>query len=633
MIPAAQLRTVAVMYILGTLLLFRCGIFAGPRALPSNPQDGAGSPTLVLMCLSAHPDDEDGGALAYYSRLKGVKSYTIFFTRGEGGQNEIGSELYDDLGAIRTKETIEAANILGSVPYFLGFADFGFSKTAKETFAKWGGRDSVLSRLVYCIRALKPDVVVTHHDTITTEPNRQHGNHQAVGISAYEAFTKAADPSFHPEQLSDSVGVWQVKKLYVLLRSRDSSMAKTGSVVDIDISAGTAEGPSIAELSLSALQRHRSQGLDKLTRASIPDFFNRHRFILTRSDRKYPYDPRDLFSGIEPATRVQHPLPRPTGALSPFSIRVSPEYVPRTGTGKFLVTFIDRGSRPFARCTLSVIQGGKEIFRKQYGPEAGNRSDTLRLKFDSGSGPSDSALLFRATALTGGDSISSEFRVSRLAVPATASPGTLVGLVNTYDNTDEETLESFSVPYRSIDSTELETGNLDRYSAIILDLRAYAYRPDAAAHNDRLLDYVRNGGNLISFYHKQGDWNGKQFSPYPIFLTYERVTEEDAPVTILLPRHKLLNEPNRIKPSDWDGWVQERSIYLPAADTLRTSGKYERILGMSDQDEHQPPTSLLWARYGRGSYTYVSLALYRQLRILQGGAVRLFLNLISQPRN
>src|SRR5260221_9018786 len=101
---------------------------------------------------------------------------------------------------------------------------------------------------------------------MTTEPNRQHGNHQAVGISAYEAFTKAADPSYHPEQLSESVGVWQVRKLYVLLRSRDSSLAKTGSVVEIDASARTAEGPSIGELSLSALQRHRSQGLDKLTR-------------------------------------------------------------------------------------------------------------------------------------------------------------------------------------------------------------------------------------------------------------------------------------------------------------------------------------------------------------------------------
>src|SRR5258707_8258616 len=120
--------------------------------------------SLVLMCLSAHPDDEDGAALAYYAKLKGVKTYSLFATRGEGGQNEIGSELYEDLGILRTKETEAAAKILGSEIYFLGFPDFGYSKTAKETFAKWGGRDSVEARLGYFIRAPQPDLIITNHD-------------------------------------------------------------------------------------------------------------------------------------------------------------------------------------------------------------------------------------------------------------------------------------------------------------------------------------------------------------------------------------------------------------------------------------------------------------------------------------
>jgi len=162
----------------------------------------AGHPSLTLMSLSAHPDDEGGGTLAYYGKLKGVSTFSIYFTRGEGGQNEIGSELYEDLGILRTRETLEAAKILGAEAHFLGFRDFGFSKTAKETFSMWGGKDSVLARLVYVIRALKPDVIITNHDTVTTKPNRQHGNHQAVGISAYQAFEKASDPSYHPEQRS-----------------------------------------------------------------------------------------------------------------------------------------------------------------------------------------------------------------------------------------------------------------------------------------------------------------------------------------------------------------------------------------------------------------------------------------------
>src|SRR5271154_4634525 len=84
----------------------------------------------VLLNLSAHPDDEDGATLPYYAKLYGVKTYSVFYTRGEGGQNEIGTELYDSLGTLRTHETEEAAAIQGSEIFFLNFKDFGFSKTA-----------------------------------------------------------------------------------------------------------------------------------------------------------------------------------------------------------------------------------------------------------------------------------------------------------------------------------------------------------------------------------------------------------------------------------------------------------------------------------------------------------------------
>lgn len=599
---------------------------------PHRPDDSS-SPGLVLMCLSAHPDDEDGITLAYYGRLKGVKTYSIFFTRGEGGQNELGSELYEDLGAIRTSEALEAAAVLGSEVYFLGFPDFGFSKTAKETFAKWGGKDSVLARLVYFIRVLKPDVVITNHDTVTTKPNRGHGNHQAVGICAFEAFDKAADPAFHPEQLSDLVRPWQVKKLYFRVFRQDSATLRTSRVVDIDVSAHDSTGTAVNELALSALRKHRSQGLENLSFSSNPDFFRRHRFILMRSDQRHPFDAHDLFSGIKPSPRSVGILSRPTNDIPPFSIRVSPQYVPRSGSGTFAVMLADRRSRRFDACSLSVVNGAREIFRRRYGPGAAIRTDTLRLAFDRDAGASDSALRFQAIAMTGDESISAEFTVWRKPVPATMTPGARVGLVRTYDNTSEETLNSLGIPYRLIDSVQLKGGDLDLYTAILLDLRAYAFRTEAAANNKGLLEFVRKGGNVICFYHKPGDWNGKHFSPFPILLTAERVTQEEAPVRMLQPHHQLLTEPNTITEADWDGWVQERSVYLPSRDTVETSAMYERILSMSDEDEDQPPTSLLWARYGGGSYTYVSLALYRQLRILQTGAVKLFLNMISQPRH
>ncbi|MEE9226094.1 MAG: PIG-L family deacetylase [Bacteroidota bacterium] len=106
----------------------------------------------VLLCLSAHPDDEDGATLAYYRMKFGVKPFSVFFTRGEGGQNEKGPELYEELGAIRTEETERAGRILMSDVSFLNFYDFGYSKTAMETFQLWGGKGEVLRRLVYVIR-------------------------------------------------------------------------------------------------------------------------------------------------------------------------------------------------------------------------------------------------------------------------------------------------------------------------------------------------------------------------------------------------------------------------------------------------------------------------------------------------
>ncbi|MBI5215144.1 MAG: PIG-L family deacetylase [Ignavibacteriae bacterium] len=498
------------------------------------------SPTLTLLSLSAHPDDEDGATLAYYSKIKGVKTYSIFFTRGEGGQNEIGSELGEELGVLRTKETLEAVKIIESDVFFLGFPDFGFSKTAKETFSMWRSKDSVLARLVYLIRALKPDVIITNHDTITTKPNRQHGNHQVVGISAYEAFEKAADPLFHPEQLNDDVTLWQAKKLFFRFLNRGN--APTDSLVTIDVSERNATGETIEQIALNSLNKHRSQGMDKITLDSMSPFFRQHKYYLVREEERFPFDSLDLFSGISSTKKQIPPLTQ-----FPFPQIQLPEIKPRTTN----------------------------------------------------------------------------------EVTAQHAEHIVVGLVKTYDNSVEQTLSLFNINYELLDSNHLASDDLSKYSVILLDLRTYEYRPDAVVYNNRLLSYVNDGGNLICFYHKPNDWNGKNFAPYPITLTSERVTEENAVVSILKPEHEVFNSPNKISESDCSGWTQERNIYLPSDDTTKTSSRYERLLSMSDTEEQQPSTSLLFARYGKGTYTYCSLALYRQLRNMNEGAMKLFFNLLS----
>src|ERR1041384_2499883 len=162
----------------------------------------------TVMCVAAHPDDEDGTTLTVLRRRDGAHTVSLFSTYGEGGQNAVGPELYEELGVIRANETRRAARIQGSEPYFLGLKDFGFSKSADEAFKVWG-HDEALRRMVLKIRQLKPDVVITNHDTVSG-----HGHHQATGRLIIEAFDAAADPKRFPEQLSQAQP-WQIKRLFV----------------------------------------------------------------------------------------------------------------------------------------------------------------------------------------------------------------------------------------------------------------------------------------------------------------------------------------------------------------------------------------------------------------------------------
>lgn len=523
------------------LFIFACFL----SSLYSQPDANYNKPDLILMCIAAHPDDEDGTTLAYYTNLKGVDAYSIFYTRGEGGQNEIGPQLYDELGKIREQETESAACILGTTPLFLGFLDFGFSKTASETFRMWGGKDSVLARIVYLIREIKPDVVITNHDTITTMPRRQHGNHQAAGITIFEAFDKAADPTYHPEQLRDGITTWQIHKLY--FRILDTAGFNRDSVVIIDANQKDRDGKTIEQIAFEALSQHRTQGMDKINMNDIPVVFRVPHYELVRSDQQYPFDKNDLFSGIIPSERT---------GVNPQSFPTKYSYV-------------------------------------KVNPE-----DSLRI-------------------------------LKELKYPKDI----YIGLVNTYDNTIKETLEAFKIKFDILDSNSAAIADLSKYTTILLDIRSYFYRPDLAANNNKFLSYAENGGNIICFYQKPGDWNNKNFASYPIFITSERVTEEDAKVTVLEPNHIFFKIPNPLKDNDWNGWVQERNIYLPSDNPELTSPKYEKLLTMSDEGENQPSTSLLYSKYGAGTYTYTSLALYRQLKIFNEGALKLFLNMISQPKH
>ncbi len=168
--------------------------------------------TARLMQVVAHPDDEDGGMLTLEARGRGVSTLLMTLTRGEGGQNKIGSNLSDVLGVLRAEELLASDEYYGVQERFSHVADFGFSKNPEETFAKWGGHDTALSDIVRVVRTFRPDVLVARFSGTERDG---HGHHQASSILAREAFRAAADPKQFPEQIAQGLKPWQAKKFYI----------------------------------------------------------------------------------------------------------------------------------------------------------------------------------------------------------------------------------------------------------------------------------------------------------------------------------------------------------------------------------------------------------------------------------
>jgi LmbE family N-acetylglucosaminyl deacetylase len=169
--------------------------------------------TASVLMIVAHPDDEDGPLLTYLSRGLGARVTLLTLTRGEGGQNAIGADTYDALGLIRTNELLKADEYYGVKQLWGTEADFGFSKTQEESFAKWS-HDRVLYDAVLAVRQVRPQVIVS---TFVGGVSDGHGHHQVSGEIAQEAFKAAADPTVFPDQLKDGLQPWQPLAVYSMV--------------------------------------------------------------------------------------------------------------------------------------------------------------------------------------------------------------------------------------------------------------------------------------------------------------------------------------------------------------------------------------------------------------------------------
>jgi LmbE family N-acetylglucosaminyl deacetylase len=210
------------------------------------------------------------------------------------------------------------------------------------------------------------------------------------------------------------------------------------------------------------------------------------------------------------------------------------------------------------------------------------------------------------------------------------TPGIRLGYIVGAGDQVPPALEQLGATVDFIGPDELAWGDLSRYDVIMTGVRAYERRRDLRVYNRRLLDFAERGGTVIVQYNKM-EFNQAQYSPYPAKVSSGRVTDENAPVVVLVPNHAVFNFPNKITESTWKDWVQERGLYFLG----EKDPKYVDLVQMEDPFPDNPGVKLgsfVEARTGKGRWLYLGLGLWRQLPAETEGAYQLLANLISLPK-
>jgi LmbE family N-acetylglucosaminyl deacetylase len=271
-------RFLSLLFFISIIVFPSTGLFAQPDEKYNSAQLLQDIKKLNILgsvlYIAAHPDDENTRLITYFTKEKLYNTGYLSLTRGDGGQNLIGSELYEQLGLIRTQELLQARKIDGGKQFFSRANDFGFSKNPDETFRIWD-KEKVLSDMVWVIRKFRPDVMITRFNT---DPGKTHGHHTASAILAVEAFDAAADPQRFPEQLK-YVQPWQAKRLlwntnwWFFGSEKDF---KTEGLLKIDVGDyNSTLGESYTEIAARSRSMHKSQGFGAGgTRGLAPEYLD-----------------------------------------------------------------------------------------------------------------------------------------------------------------------------------------------------------------------------------------------------------------------------------------------------------------------------------------------------------------------
>ena len=216
--------------------------------------------------------------------------------------------------------------------------------------------------------------------------------------------------------------------------------------------------------------------------------------------------------------------------------------------------------------------------------------------------------------------LASKAKIVRLNIKTV---GNKIGYIKGAGDAIPENLRQIGYSVSEIKPSTITSNNLQDFDAIVLGIRAYNVIKELKFKQKYLLEYVKNGGNMVVQYNTNR--NVDVLPPFPLKLSRDRVTDEFAEVRILDKTHSLLNFPNKITDEDFKGWVQERGLYFPSS----WDANYTPILSMHDKGETAKNGSLLIAKYGKGNYIYTGLSFFRELPAGVSGAYKLFANMLS----
>jgi len=245
--------------------------------------------TGSILYLTAHPDDENNAALAWMSRGLGLRGALMSLTRGDGGQNEIGPELFEALGVLRTEELASIHRMDGFRQYFSRAFEFGYSFNVEETFQKWG-REEIVSDIVRLLRLFRPMIVIT----LSPEGTGGGQHHQASALLALEAYRRAGDPSQFPEQIREGLRPWQPVRLF---QAGSVGMGGADSSAQVRVQLGGFDpllGETYGEFGARARGHHRSQGMNVL-----PEPGPMSASFRLAENRDGEQHPQGLFDGLQ----------------------------------------------------------------------------------------------------------------------------------------------------------------------------------------------------------------------------------------------------------------------------------------------------------------------------------------------